>query len=754
MLKFKRKGAVRLLGFGMVVAAAGGWLAGVVLRAQAPAWWTLRAVLLAGATADDFAILNQGQLKQFALAGLGELEERLTGGAGLELHALLNLWTAPDSSGQRVPIASPLADDYAPVNIGQLKAVATPFRERLAEAGILLPDPFSATAPDDYALANIGQAKQLFQVDLTGQKVEGLSATQDATGITLNWASSGTKDTYTVYGVDGYADRKNLVVLQADLSAGVAQISNEIAARFENIAVQVRRKNVWGEIKLVWDATVSAGLLPDPIPADPEQDTDKDGVADKRDGWPGDPDFAPPRATRPGYAVLPLPDDVAWVALNEKASVAGNSQRGAEFWKNGVRTLIRTDATVVAMNDLDEVLIQYERQAAPLEYDMHIARAVGSNSDGIEENGGDWYPEWYATPQPVEAGEWVAPRVLVSGVWSPATGLNELSQVLETAQGGRWPRWTNGSRLFTISGRWLDNNGVVYGEARVALLLNPGSLDPIGVPYTTGGGNDADQAGVPPQPWYEQERWMRGAAMNKWNVRRGGFATPLTLGGAGIGQRGNRWYQHISSNGEELVGFWEPVLGRTQFELNGERIGGDAFFSEVHNSVIPGGKPLLHEASGGWNEALWIYSGGRWMPKPVGFGDVRWASLGSLASRIQRTDAAVPADRRLEVRAITDSGLALGTAFHLDEEGELLQPLAYEQALFIPVTPSADAVYMFSGHDRDVVRLSAGEGSDLRCEWRLKESEPGSRAVCFRGFRRVGKLRVGNDGEVPCGDGG
>jgi hypothetical protein len=65
--------------------------------------------------------LNQGQLKQFALAGLGELEERLTGGAGLELHALLNLWTAPDSSGQRVPIASPLADDYAPVNVGQLE---------------------------------------------------------------------------------------------------------------------------------------------------------------------------------------------------------------------------------------------------------------------------------------------------------------------------------------------------------------------------------------------------------------------------------------------------------------------------------------------------------------------------------------------------------------------------------------------------------------------------------------------------------
>jgi hypothetical protein len=99
--------------------------------------------------------------------------------------------------------------------------------------------------------------------------------------------------------------------------------------------------------------------------------------------------------------------------------------------------------------------------------------------------------------------------------------------------GGRWPRWTNGSRLFTVSGRWLDNNGVVYGEARVALLLNPGSLEPIGVPYTTGAVNDADQGALPPQPWYEQERWMRGVAMNKWSLREGRLCQPADSGGRG-----------------------------------------------------------------------------------------------------------------------------------------------------------------------------------------------------------------------------
>ena len=681
-------------------------------------------MLLAGAAPDDFAILNQGQLKQFALAGLAELEERLTGGAGPELHALLNLWSTVDAFGQRVPIASPLADDFAPVNIGQLKAVALPFRERLAEAGIILPDPFSTVVPEDYALANIGQAKQLFQVDLTGQKIEGLNAVQDPTGITLSWSATGPKDTYTVYGVDGYADRKSLVVLQADLSSSMARLSNDLIAKFENIAVQVRRNNVWGELKMAWDASTKAGLLPDPISTDPTKDTDMDGVPDRMDGWPNDPDLAPPRTARPGYAVLPLPDAVEWVALNEKASVAGNSQRGAEFWKQGRRTLIRERATVLAMNDLDQVLVEYEREAAPHEYNLHVARAVGMSLEGTGSNDGAWYPEWYAQPQPVESGEWVPPRVKVAGVWSPETGMKELVEVRDVTEGGRWPRWTNGSCLFTLSGRWIDNSGVVYGEARVALLLHPESLEPIGASSVHGEGIESNQDPSQARPWYEQARWMRGVMMNKWSVQRGGFVIPLDPSGSGLKSEGTRWYQSVSSSGQELVGCWEPLLGITRFELNGVPVEGDGFFSEVYNPLAPGGKPILHQSPGGWHEALWVYSGGRWVPKPVGSGDVCFAPLGSLASRIQRADAAVPADRRLEVRAITDSGIALGIAFHLDAEGQMFDPLVYEQALFVPVAPSAPEIYMFSGHEGDIVSLSAAEGSDLRCEWRLREMNP------------------------------
>lgn len=736
MINLRKKSTRRVLGGGLVVIAAAGALSGLVLRAQPPSWWSQRSILLAGAAVDDFAILNQGQLKQFALAGLAELEARLTGGAGPDLHALLNLWTKVDGSGQRVPIASPLADDYAAVNVGQLRAVALPFRERLAESGIFLPDPFDSTAPDDYALANIGQAKQFFQVDLTAQKVEELTAKQDANGVTLTWTSDNASDTYTVYGVDGYSDRKSLVVLQADLTSRIAKISNEIAAKFENLAVQIRRNNVWGELKLAWEANTNAGLMPDPIPTDPDVDTDGDGVPDRRDGWPVDADLAPPRAARPGYAILALPDEVEWVVVNEKASVAGNSQRGAEFWKKGRRTLIRENATVVAMNDLDQVLIHYEREAAPEEYDLNVARTVGWNLDGAGQNGGDWYPEWYAQPQEGEFGEWIPPRVRVSGVWSPEVGLRELSEVREVAQASRWPRWSNGSRLFTISGGWIDNAGVVYGQARLALLFEPGSAAPIGTGGSYWGDTAADQDNPQEPPWYDQPRWMRGVAMNKWDTRKGGFMLPLAPEGRGIALGNSGWYQSVSSTGQELVAYWEPAKGGIRFEINGEPINSDACFSQVHNAVTPGGSPILIESMGDWQQALWIWVAGRgWIAKPVGLEDVCWASLGSLASRIQRSDAVVPKDRRLEVRAITDSGIALGIAFHLDEQGELLEPTVYGQALFVPVAPSAPEVFMFSGHDGDVLKLSAAAGSELRCEWRLKD--PGTPLGQFAGADSV-----------------
>lgn len=106
---------------------------------------------------DDFAIINQGQLKHLAKLARLELEGQLHGeGAGDALDTLVAGWTTPS------------ADDYVAVNQGQLKALASHFYDRLIEAGYTHARPWEASTepPDDYAAANIGQAKKLFSFNL------------------------------------------------------------------------------------------------------------------------------------------------------------------------------------------------------------------------------------------------------------------------------------------------------------------------------------------------------------------------------------------------------------------------------------------------------------------------------------------------------------------------------------------------------------------------------------------------------------
>ena len=77
-----------------------------------PAWWSTRNVLIVD-DADDYAVLNQGQLKNFMRGAIEEMNVSLPGGAGTELNGLLAAWRA-NTSG---------ADDFAIANQGQLKAI-------------------------------------------------------------------------------------------------------------------------------------------------------------------------------------------------------------------------------------------------------------------------------------------------------------------------------------------------------------------------------------------------------------------------------------------------------------------------------------------------------------------------------------------------------------------------------------------------------------------------------------------------------
>jgi hypothetical protein len=130
----------------------------LMVNAGAPSWWSQRGVLVSGANADDYAPANQGQLKNMAKAAVAEMDAKLAGGAGEELHSLVDSWSTP----------GPQTNDFASLNLGQLKNAARPFYDRLIAAGLAGSYPWfgSPHSLDDFAVANIGQVKSLFGFEI------------------------------------------------------------------------------------------------------------------------------------------------------------------------------------------------------------------------------------------------------------------------------------------------------------------------------------------------------------------------------------------------------------------------------------------------------------------------------------------------------------------------------------------------------------------------------------------------------------
>jgi hypothetical protein len=178
------------------------WLSGSVLLLLSigafavviPGWWQSRGVLKDPPTpANDYAALNRGQLKQFALAAYLEVNARLPDGAGLELLQMIQQFTKV-TGGQRVPKTGPTTEDYGAATVGELKAVAKPFYNRLAEKGLGSIFPWPATGTNNYAIANIGQAKNMFLFDLKDT---------DGDGLPDIWEMQQVGNLTTLGGVDG-----------------------------------------------------------------------------------------------------------------------------------------------------------------------------------------------------------------------------------------------------------------------------------------------------------------------------------------------------------------------------------------------------------------------------------------------------------------------------------------------------------------------------------------------------------------------
>lgn len=129
--------------------------------AAPPAWWTERQVIDPNAAKNDFGPANQGQLKNIATKGYAELQARLPA----------SVWTTPagEALGTLVTGWNPAqGNNLAPINQGQLKAVAQKFYDVLIQVGYSSAYPWTAATTDDasFAPANIGQVKNLFSFDL------------------------------------------------------------------------------------------------------------------------------------------------------------------------------------------------------------------------------------------------------------------------------------------------------------------------------------------------------------------------------------------------------------------------------------------------------------------------------------------------------------------------------------------------------------------------------------------------------------
>ena len=116
-------------------------------------------------TPDDFAVANVGQLKMIATKAAEEMDARLPPlGAGPAVQELVAGWDPFEGGSNR--------DDYAVLNQGQLKYVAQMFYKRLADLWYpgppLLggaPYPWGENVedvPDAYAVVNLGQLKRVF----------------------------------------------------------------------------------------------------------------------------------------------------------------------------------------------------------------------------------------------------------------------------------------------------------------------------------------------------------------------------------------------------------------------------------------------------------------------------------------------------------------------------------------------------------------------------------------------------------------
>ncbi len=186
----------------LLILACFGTLTAFTVYSSQPEWWVTRGAVLPPVVTtngdivstnyltNDYAVVTQGQLKQFTTRAMEELDSSLTnsGGAGTGLANLVAGWREDYAThGYNASNLNP--SDYQAMTVGQVKYVASLVYGRLATAGYpqMSPSWLHVNTSSDNAVANLGQLKQVFNFDLSLPGPSQVSATAGSGSVTLNW---------------------------------------------------------------------------------------------------------------------------------------------------------------------------------------------------------------------------------------------------------------------------------------------------------------------------------------------------------------------------------------------------------------------------------------------------------------------------------------------------------------------------------------------------------------------------------------
>ena len=190
------------------------------VSAAPPDWWSApeTAVIDPVGVPNNYAPVNLGQLKHVAQQAKSHLNAALAsiGGAGPEIESLVSGFHN-----------SPSTNNYAPANLGQLKAVAKRFYDRIIAVGYKsrqnlidqgYPPEWTGRYPWDpatpvalnFAPANIGQLKMVFSFDLAGISTSRVDADED--GLLDEWEVLNGHSPFNTDGnADGLTDSENIL---------------------------------------------------------------------------------------------------------------------------------------------------------------------------------------------------------------------------------------------------------------------------------------------------------------------------------------------------------------------------------------------------------------------------------------------------------------------------------------------------------------------------------------------------------------